>query len=264
MARIFESKRTATRFRILAEIAAGQPNIQQKDIAGKLNITPQAVSEYIKELLNEALVTSDRRSRYRVTREGVNWILEMSRELQNYSNFVGKAVTSISVCAAIADCDLVSGQTVGLYMKEGLLHASDTGEGKAKGTVVSGANRGEDVAISNIQGIVELEMGTVTISKVPGIQKGGSRNTDRRRLKQEVDNRTLIGAMGIEAIIALKRINVTPDYIYGVKEAAIEAARSGLSPLIVCVEDDTSGLISRLEQENIDYQLLDLRISPQT
>ena len=263
MTQIFESKRTATRFRILVEIAAGQPNIQQKDIAQRLNITPQAVSEYIKELIEESLATSDRRSRYRVTKEGVNWILKMSRELQNYSSFVGKVVTNISVCAAVADHDLASGQTARIYMKGGLLHASNALEGEAKGTVVSAASRGEEVAISNIEGIVELEIGMVTICKVPSVQKGGPKSTDLHRLKQEVRKRNIIGAMGIEAIMALKRINITPDYIYGVKEAAVEAAQSGLSSLIVCVEDDTSGLISRLGEENINYELLDLKLSPQ-
>jgi len=45
----------------------------------------------------------------------------------------------------------------------------------------------------------------------------------------------------------------------GEKVAAIEAANSGLCPLIVCVDDETSGLIRRLEEENIEYELIDLR-----
>ena len=262
MTQILESKRTTTRFRILIEIANGQPNIQQKDIAQKLNITPQAISEYIKELIDETLVTSDRRSRYRVTKEGVNWILRMSRQLQNYSDFVGKVVTNISICAAIADCDLSTGQTAGLHMEDGLLHASDVLTEEAKGTVVSMAKKGQEVAISSIEGMVELETGTVTICKIPGVQNGGSRNTDLHRLRQELDKRNIIGAVGLEAIMALKSIEITPDYIYGIKEAMIEAAQSGLSPLVVCIEDNTSELISRLEEENIDYQLLELSTSP--
>jgi putative transcriptional regulator len=263
MTQILESKRAATEFRILVEIAAGQPNIQQKDIAQRLNITPQAISEYIKKLIAEGLVTSDRRSRYRVTREGINWILKMSRELESYSTFVGKVVTSMSVCAAIADCHLSPGQRVGLYMKDGLLHASDILNGRARGTVTSEANSGEEIAVSDIEGMMKLEMGRVTICKVPNIQKGGSENADLVRLEEEAGKKTVIGAMGIEAIMALKRIGITPQYIYGVKEAAVEAAWRGLSPLIVCVEDDSSSLINRLEEESLDYELLDLRASPQ-
>lgn len=260
MAQMLESKREATKFRILVEIAAGQPNIQQRGIARKLNLTPQAISEYTRELIKETLVTSDGRSRYRVTREGVNWILRMSRELENYSAFVGKVVTNISVCAAVAECDLARGQSVGLHMKDGILHASSMLEGGASGTVVSKAKNGEEVAVSNIEGTMKLEMGRITICKVPGIQKGGSKNTNLHRLKKKAAEKTIIGAVGIEAITALKRIGIAPQYIYGVKEAAVEAASCGLSPLVVCVEDDTPSLLSRLGEEGLEYELLDLKV----
>jgi len=46
MAEVLRSKNLATKFQILLEVAANQPNIQQKDIASRLNITSQAVSEY--------------------------------------------------------------------------------------------------------------------------------------------------------------------------------------------------------------------------
>jgi predicted transcriptional regulator len=43
--------------------------------------------------------------------------------------------------------------------------------------------------------------------------------------------------------------------MYGAIDAAIEAARSGLNPLVVCVESETSQLISRLEEAGIGYDL---------
>ncbi|HCP60056.1 MAG TPA: Crp/Fnr family transcriptional regulator, partial [Dehalococcoidia bacterium] len=121
MVGILRNKNVATRFQILAEIAAGQPDIQQKDIARRLNITPQAVSDYIKRLLKEGLLTSAGRSQYRVSNEGVDWMLRHLKELQEYLEVVGKAVSNIKVSAAIAGCNLSRGQTVGLVMREGLL-----------------------------------------------------------------------------------------------------------------------------------------------
>ena len=44
-------------------------------------------------------------------------------------------------------------------------------------------------------------------------------------------------------------------------QAAIEAAKSGLNALIVCVENETSDLIARLETEGISYELNDAEIS---
>ncbi len=44
--------------------------------------------------------------------------------------------------------------------------------------------------------------------------------------------------------------------MYGAVGATIEAARSGLNPLIVCVEHETSGLISKLEEARIGYDIV--------
>ena len=260
MAQVLRNKNLATKFQILVEIAANQPNIQQRDIARRLNITPQAISEYIKGLIKEGSLTSKGRSRYKVTTEGVNRVLKALRELRDYSSFAVKAVANISVSAAVADCNLSQGQTVGLKMKDGLLFATDTmGEG-AKGIAVSNAREGKDVGISEIEGIVELDIRKITILKVPDIQGGGSKSVDLTRLKKEISNRGLVGAIGIEALVALRQIGTEPDCFYGVKEAVVEAAYTGLSPVVVCVDNQTSDLLQRLEEEeNMDYELVDLR-----
>jgi putative transcriptional regulator len=99
------------------------------------------------------------------------------------------------------------------------------------------------------------------IGKVPNVHDGGSRSTDLARLKREVKEARLVGAMGTEALVALMQISVKPDYVYGVREAAIEAAYCGLSFLVVCTEDKVSILVQRLEEENLDYQIIDLRLN---
>jgi putative transcriptional regulator len=259
MVEILRSKNLATKFQILVEIANSGPNIQQQDIARRLEVTPQAISDYVRQLVDAGLLISDGRSMYRVTAEGVNWMIEVLRELGNYNRFITKAITNILVCAAVADCALFKGQTVGLKMKDGLLFATDSVGNGARGIAFSDASAGEDIGVSNIEGIVDLEIGKIKILRVPGIQRGGSRAADVSRLKMEIGGRSVFGAIGIEAMTILKQLGIKFSHIYGVKEAAIEAANSGLYPLIVCVDDETLGLISRLEQENIDYELKDLR-----
>lgn len=59
MIELLSSKSGITKFQILIEVAAHQPNVRQKEIAEKIGVTPQAVSEYIKELVAEGL---DRKS----------------------------------------------------------------------------------------------------------------------------------------------------------------------------------------------------------
>jgi putative transcriptional regulator len=260
MAQILQSKNLATKFQILLEVAANQPNIQQKDIAPRLGITSQAVSEYVKELIKDGWLSSQGRSRYRVTREGVDWILQMSRQLHSYAWFVSKVVADISTSTAIADSDLSVGQPVSLYMKDGLLFASDGTSGKgAKGMTVTEAKKGQDVGIRNVEGVIKLETGKVTIGKVPNVQDGGSRSTDLTRLEREVKGAKLVGAMGTEALVALTQTLRKPDYLHGVREAAIEAAYCGLPFLVVCSEDKISILLQRLEEENLPFEIIDLK-----
>jgi putative transcriptional regulator len=260
MAQILKSKNLATKFQIMVEIAAHQPNIQQKDIAPRLGITSQAVSEYIRELIKDGWLSSQGRSRYRVTNEGVDWILQMSRQLHSYAWSVSKVVADISITAAIADSDLLIGQPASLYMKDGLLFASDAiGDKGAKGIIVTEAKKGQDVGIRNIQGVIKLEPAKVIIGKVPNVQDGGSRSTNLARLEREVKKARLVGTLGTEALVALMQIGVKPDYVHGVREAAIEAAYCGLSFLIVCTEDKISILVQRLAEENLGYEIVDLR-----
>jgi len=260
MAQILKSKNLATKFQIMVEIAAHQPNIQQKDIAPRLGITSQAVSEYVKELIKDGWLSSEGRSRYKVTKEGVDWILQMSRQLHSYAWVVSKAVADISTTTAIADSDLSVGQPASLYMKDGLLFASKVIRDKgAKGITVTEAKKGQDVGIRSVEGIIKLEPAEVMIGKVPNVQGGGSRSTDLARLEREVKEARLVGAMGTEALVALTQIGVKPDYVHGVQEAAIEAAYCALPFLVVCSEDKVSILVQRLEEENLDYQIIDLR-----
>lgn len=259
VAEILRSKNLATRFQIMMEVAAHQPNIQQKDIAPRLGITSQAVSEHMKELIKDGWLSSEGRSRYRVTREGVDWILQMSRQLHSYAWLVSRVVADISISTAIADTDLSVGQRAFLYMKDGLLHASEVaGAGGATGLVVTGATKGQDVGVRDVEGIVELETAMVTIGKVPQVQDGGSRSTDPARLADLTGGARLVGAMGTEAIVALRQIAVKPDYLHGVREAAIEAAYCGQPFLVVCSGDRVSVLVQRLEEENLSYHIVDL------
>ena len=261
MVEILQNKNSATRFQILVEIAASGPSIQQKSIAGKLGVTPQAISNYIHQLVNDGLVLPSGRSQYKVSAAGVNWMLKVLRELRSYGSLVEQAVTNITVCAAIAECDINQRQAVGLKMKDGLLYATSDINASARGTAVSSANQGDDVDISNIEGLVEFTKGQVTILQIPAIQKGGSREVDLGLLKDRVANSDQVGAIGIEALIALRRLDIEPRYLYGVTEAAVEAARCGLSFVVVCTADSTPELIKRFQDEGLNYVLADLHLN---
>lgn len=259
MVEILRNKNLATKFQILAEIANGSPNMQQRDIAAKLGVTPQAISDYMGQLQKDGLLILEGHSKHKITTAGVNWIIKELKELKSYSSFIVEAITNLSISTAVADSSLVKDQKIGLVMKDGLLYATARVGSGASGVACSDAQTDEDVGIKEIEGMVELAIGKVTILKIPGSQRGGSKAIDFKRLKRLVAGKQFIGSMGIEALIALKKAKASNIYFFGVKEAAVESAQHGIHPLVACVEDEISSLINKLEEGNITYDLIDIK-----
>src|SRR5512137_1451751 len=187
MANVLQSKRDSSRFQILVEIAAHQPNLRQKEVASRLGVTPQAISEYIKELVADGLVTTDGRMRYSITKEGVEWLLDGAAELKRYARVVMEEIIShVSVWTALAELDLAEGERVSLEMRKGLLYANKKQGIDASGITISDAKAGEDVGVSDLQGLISLDEGRITICKVPRVQIGGSGKVDLPALKGQL------------------------------------------------------------------------------
>ncbi len=261
MANVLQSKRESSRFQILVEIAAHQPNLRQKEVAESMGVTPQAISEYIKELVADGLVTTDGRMRYRITKEGVEWLLESAAELKRYARVVMEEIIShVSVWAAIAEADLAEGERVSLEMRSGLLYANKKEGIEASGVVIASARSGEDVGVSDLRGLISLEEGRIILCKVPRVQNGGAGKVDLSALKVQLARVENVGCLGIEALIALRKVGREPDIIFGAKEFAVEAAYHGISSVIVSVDEQIPGLLTRLESEGLKYELIDLTL----
>jgi putative transcriptional regulator len=259
MANVLQSKRESSRFQILVEIAAHQPNLRQKEVAESMGVTPQAISEYIKELVADGLVTTDGRMRYRITKEGVEWLLESAAELKRYARVVMEEIIShVSVWAAIAEVDLAEGERVSLEMRSGLLYANKREGIEASGVVIADALSGEDVGVSDLRGLISLEEGRIILCKVPRVQNGGSGKVDLSALQSQLTRVKNVGCLGIEALVALRKVGREPDIIFGAKEFAVEAAYHGISSVIVSVDEQIPGLLTRLESEGLKYELIDL------
>ncbi|BAI60138.1 putative transcriptional regulator [Methanocella paludicola SANAE] len=252
---VLEKKSEITRFQILVETAASQPQIKQSEIAASLGITPQAVSEYIKSLIEDGLITSSGRGRYKVTPLGVEAIISGAKELQDYSKYVlSNVVGQVSVWPAIAASDLKKGSDVRLFMDGGVLYAG-TGADGAVGVAVGDAREGEDVGVKDLKGLISLNRESVRILKVPSVEGGGSRSCDIPRLKRELEG--LVGAAGIEALAALHKAGVKPDVQFAAVEALAEAAVKGVRGTLVITADMAPQAIQKLEAAGVAYTVAD-------
>jgi putative transcriptional regulator len=261
MIELLSSKSGITKFQILIEVAAHQPNVRQKEIAEKIGVTPQAVSEYIKELVAEGLVSSEGRVRYRITKQGVEWVLENAAEMKRYARFVMSDIIShVSTWTAITEEDVNADQEVYLTMRDGLLYVSTQNVTNATGTTISAALKGEDVGVTDLMGLIDLENASITICKIPRVERGGSKNVDLERLESLVRSKSYLATIGVESLIALRRVGREPHVMFGAKESVIEAAFHGLSSLVLAIDEEVPGILSRLESENLEYELVDLSV----
>lgn len=255
---ILRSKREVSRLQILVEIAEHQPAVRQQEIAEKMGVTPQAISEYIRELTDEGMVSAIGRGNYEVTKSGIEWVLANAESLESYARHIRRdIIQQVSVWAAIAAENLYTGDEVGVYMKDGFLYAGKAPLA-ATGTVVADAKKGHDVGVARLNGIIEHKEGMIHVCKVPRIQHGGSRKVKRAELLAITGAAGMVAAVGLEAYIALEAAGRKPDMFFGAREGVIEASFHGIDCAIVIVDEEFTDFLKRLESVELSYVIHDL------
>lgn len=252
------NKRDLSRLQVLAEIAEHQPVVRQQEIADRLGVTPQAVSELISELVEREMVSAGHRGNYQVTRSGIDWMLANAESLESYARHIRMDIIQpVSVWTAIAAEDLKSGDKAGVYMKDGILYAARA-PASASGLVMADAEKDEDVGITHLTGIIDHHEGMVHVCKVPRIQHGGSHMVHQDQLKEIVAKVRFVAAVGLEACISLEKTGRKPDIFFGAREGVIEAAFHGIDCAVVIVDNEFTEFAKRLENIGLSFEIHDL------
>lgn len=256
---VLRSKRDATRYRILVQIAERQPAVSQQEVADGIGVTPQAVSDYLQDLVQQGFVEKHGRGRYEVTNEGVDWLISQTDALRDYVAHVSEDVIGeVDNETAIASSDIVEGQTVSLSMQDGVLHATPDTEGGATAVAVTDAAAGRDVGVTNFEGVVDLEVGTVTIVSIPSVEDGGSSTADPDDVVAMTDEHDIVATAGIEALAAARAAAVEPDVRFGTAGAVQEAAVRGLDVLLLATNTELGNHTAALRDSNVGYELFEL------
>ncbi|OYR38280.1 Crp/Fnr family transcriptional regulator [Halorubrum sp. Ib24] len=252
---VLENKRSATRYQVLVEIAARQPAVSQGEIAETIGVTSQAVSDYVRDLVEAGYVEKGGRGRYEVTKEGVDWLISRTDDLETYLERVNSDVLgSVEVDAAIALGNVAEGSEVGLVMRDGVLHADPSG-GTATAVTVTSGKKGEAVGVADFEGVVDYDTGTVSVLPVPTVTDEAPPDPDV--ISDHVPEGGLLAVAGTEAYALVSRSDATPDVRFGTADGVAEAGMLGLDVLLVAVTDEIPRHTSKLRDRNIPHRVLD-------
>jgi putative transcriptional regulator len=253
---VLQSKRSATQYQILIEIAERQPAVSQQEIADSIGITSQAVSNYLQDLVERDYVTKHGRGRYEVTKEGVDWLITQTTELREFVTHVSEDVIGqVEIETAIATDRIEEGESVTLAMRDGVLHASPGERGSATAVAVSTAEADRDVGITDFDGVLDYDLGTVTLVSVPPIRDGGSTGVDHEGVAAAATDHDMVAVSGTEAVAVATAAGLDPDIRFATAEAVEEATTKGLDVLLLAVADDLSGLTDTLRNSDISYEV---------
>ena len=177
--------RRNTELLILVEILES-PSLRMKDVAARLGITVQAVSQYINAMRKEGLVR-EHSGRLRPTRSGMQLLQEHFTKLKEDVDTVLRRIRVIDSCVAIAGKKISKGQKVGLVMEDGILMAFPNQKSSSTGHATENAAEGDDVLVDELEGIVDLDLGKLLIVESPPESDGGSKAANVELVRQKID-----------------------------------------------------------------------------
>jgi len=255
---VLQSKRNATRYQILVQIAERQPAVSQQEIADEIGVTAQAVSNYLQDLVEQGQVTKHGRGRYEVTKEGVDWLINQTDALRSYVEHVSEdVIEQVDVETALATAAISEGETVSLSMREGTLRATPGGAGSTTAVAVTDATEDQDVGVTDFEGVLDYDLGRVTVVSVPQVQNGGSGALDPAAVADHAAAHDLLAVAGTEAFAAVTATDLDPDVRFGTADAVQEAATKGLDVLLLAVTPRLSAHTDRLRDQGISYEVVE-------
>lgn len=247
-----------TRLLIVAELHK-RPNATLSDIAPTLGVTVQAVSAHAKELASVGWLRSDDGS-YRVTPKGLQSLHEGVRHLNDAVTALASPLDVIQVTSAVAAAPVAKGQAVALFMDEGDLAARPGVTAPSRGTAQNAAKPGEEVIVVDLQGMVKLEPGRLTVVTLPAPSEGGIAKVDREALRRLFKGRPAparVGAHGTGARILARSLTKEDfgrrlDFEFAADRAAFNAAERGLDVLLLVTRERLAEVLEAYERLNAD------------
>ncbi|WP_393971924.1 hypothetical protein OXIME_000513 [Oxyplasma meridianum] len=214
---------------ILTEIFDG--NEKPSEISRKIGITIQGVQYHTKIMREKGLIDVNGK----ITEIGFDFLYS---GLSGFRDFVAESMAKLDnvlVWEAIAMENLRKGDIVWLKMSNGYLYATLDKSGEASGTVMKDTPEGEIAGVSQVKGIINMQLGTISIIVIPDIEKIKDMDDITEKVRDFLGTRPpgIFGVLGEEAMIVAKKMNIKPRLEFAPLESAFEASNRGISSHII-------------------------------
>jgi len=252
--KLLRDKRELTKVLLLFELTTGNYSTF-KSLAEKFDITIQAISDYFKIMSDEDLVQK-LEGFYKPTPAGVEFLHDNFTALRSFVDSGIEKLAIITQTSAIAGNDIKKGERVGLFMENGSLVAYSGRRSSSTGTALDSASKDREIAVTELDGIVKLSPGRITIFRLPGLESGGSQAVDMVKLKVNLEKLKpdFIFIKGTTAEVTARAIDLKNTMRFAVSNSAVDAASVGMSSLIIASGEHVPEL--KLEIDKMNRELI--------
>jgi len=166
--------------------------------------------------------------------------------LKEQVDAVLRRISVIDRCVAIAGKKIRKNQSVGLIMEDGMLMAFPDREAPSTGKAIEDADEGDDVLVSQLEGIVDLELGKLLIVETPSEESGGSKiaSVDRVRDKIEELSPGLLVAGDATGAALLMKTSGEFFTIHAPVESSMSALSKGVDVVFCGTRDSVDQILA--------------------
>lgn len=245
---VLRSKGLATRLLVLYELLQREHS-KLTTIAVRVGISVQAVSEYVHGLEKGGLV-AEQRGAWRPTTKGVQFLHDHLRDLETWLRDSMARLRIVQRTLALAEGSVAEGDPVGLFMREGRLVARRRAESSSRGVALTTAGDGEAVLVGDLEGIIELRPGRITVVKLPAPGAATKAAAERLRGLARKEEGARVAALDAQGLAFAAKAGLAVDLEFAPVEACLDAASKGCAVLALGTEESAPGLVAAAEQRN--------------
>ncbi len=245
---ILRDKSAITEVFILISLLKGRRKL--KEIAEYVGITVQGVSEYMKTLESQGYIKDGE-----VTLKGFEFITLAIEEIGDFLEDARKIIMHAKTIEAIAGEDIKKGNSVGLFMERGYIHAYKR-KSSSMGIAINSAKKGEDIGVINLRGVLDIRYGEIIIYPLPAEEDGGSRAVDLSKVRKILNEHKnfKIGVCGVVAYVVINKIKKA-DFEYSSANSAIDAYYRGISTILFVSHEMLPHTLKLLSEKGVKYRI---------